>query len=369
VAVTTYNEVERSAGRWLRENLEAMLRSPHVGDIVVVNDGTPDYGELSGLLYQWFGTRVRCQQNPENLGVFGNKLTSLEAARGEWCVIADSDNVFNVDYFDRIMALRDAVPCGSWDPCVAYVASFGRTDFDYRPFIGDWTLANAPEIVGRPCGWCLCNCGNWFVNRKLFLAAFDGIPRKRFDLAQPDYLGIGDRTDLYWRRVYDALDSFYINKRWWLAGGTLRVVDGLEYTHRVDTVAPGNYVRSPQEKECIGPIYLVEMIDAADGKSYGYHVERRAGRDVFLRRDDGAMLRVNSHTGGIEVVESPKPADGLANAASNTEEESVEDKYVGRRRRRRDGRQAELLAEATAATKSTGAETTGRETECPDDKW
>lgn len=295
VAITTYNEIDRSGGQWLRENVEAMLMSPYVGDVVIVNDATPDYGELSGLLYQWFGTRVRCQQNPENLAVFGNKLTSLEASRGEWVVIADSDNVFNAGYFQRL------IDCQPWDQNVAYVASFGRTEFDYRPFVGDWTLANAAMIPRQPCGWCLCNCGNWFVHRERFLAAFEGIPRKRFDLWQPNYFKLDDRTPLYWRHAYDSLDSYFINKRWWLAGGTLRVVDGLEYVHRVDRVKPGNFDRGPPEKEALGPIYLVEIMDAAAGVKHSYSLLQQGGQCFYLQRDDGATVIVNFHTGEVQV--------------------------------------------------------------------
>ena len=252
VAITTFNEIERSGGQWLRENIDAMLMSSHVGDIVVVNDATQDYGELSALLYRWFGTRVRVQQNERNLGVFGNKLTSLAAARGDWCLIADSDNVFDCGVFARLME------CYPWQPDAAYVASVGQVEFDYRPFIGDWTLANAAKIPTMPCGWCLCNCGNWFVNRQRFLAAFEGIPRSRFDMYQPNYFQVEDRSEWHWRLVYDALDSYFINKTWWLDGGTLRVVEGLEYVHRVDRVKPGNYDRSPAAKEALGPIYLAE---------------------------------------------------------------------------------------------------------------
>jgi len=296
VAITTFNEIERSGGHWLRTNVESMLASPHVGDVVIVNDATPDYEQLSNLLQQWFGDRVRCQQNTENLAVFGNKLTSLEASQGDWVVIADSDNVFDVGYFQRLM---DSYP---WDTNVAYVASFGRTEFDYRPFIGDWTLANAAEIPKKPCGWCLCNCGNWFVNRERFLTTFKDVPRKRFDLWQPNYFSLKDRTPLRWRHVYDSLDSYFINKTWWMSGGALRVVEGLEYVHRVDREKPGNFDRGPPEKEALGPIYFVEIMDAAAGVKHGYTLIKQGGPCFYLQRDDGGTVIVNFHTGEVRVV-------------------------------------------------------------------
>jgi glycosyltransferase involved in cell wall biosynthesis len=315
VAITTFNEIEQSGGQWLRENIDAMLMSPHIGDIVVVNDGTPDYPELGALLYQWFGTRVRVQQNLENLGVFGNKLTSLAASRGEWCLIADSDNVFPAGFFDRLMEFHP------WERDVAYVASVGRVEFDYRPFIGDWTLENATEIPTKPCGWCLCNCGNWFVNRERFLSAFDGIPRSRFDQHQPNYFNADDRSDWHWRLVYDAMDSFYINKTWWLNGGTLRVVNGLEYVHRVDRAKPGNYDRSPVDKMALGPIYVAELIDAAVGEKHDYTLLQQTGNSFYLSRGDGATVIVDFHTGEVQVC----PAEAKAETVAETVETSPAD--------------------------------------------
>ena len=317
VAITAYNEMERSGGLWLCENLRQILASSHVGDVVVVNDGTPDYGDLSCMIYEKFGTRVRCQQNSENLAVFGNKLTSVEASRGEWVLVADSDNVFNARFFQRL------VDCQPWDQRVAYVASFGKTEFNYRGFIGDWTLANAAEIPRKPCGWCLCNCGNWFVNRERFLSAFDGVPRKRFDLYQPNYFQLDDRAPLYWRHAYDSLDSYYINKRLWLAGGTLRVVDGLEYVHRVDREKPGNFDRGPAEKEALGPIYLVELMDAAAGATHEYTLVKQGGELVYLNRGDGAKVIVNFHTGDVQVCEEQKTTTEEQQVGSSPCEPSV----------------------------------------------
>jgi hypothetical protein len=147
----------------------------------------------------------------------------------------------------------------------------------------------------------LCNCGNWFVNREWFLSAFDGIPRSRFDMFQPNYFQADDRSEWHWRLVYDAMDSYYINKVWWLNGGTLRVVDGLEYVHRVDRERPGNYDRSPIGKEVLGPIYLLELIDAAAGEKHGYTLIQQGGQDFYLQRDDGATVIVNFHTGEVQV--------------------------------------------------------------------
>jgi hypothetical protein len=64
---------------------------------------------------------------------------------------------------------------------------------------------------------------------------------------------------MYWRQVFDGADSAFYNTRWLLSGGLIRVVEGLEYTHRYNATETGAYHSSPPEKEMLPPIYLVEL--------------------------------------------------------------------------------------------------------------
>jgi len=301
LAITAFNESQRGDFDWIHECIAPAIHHPLVREIVVVNDGTPDFGELvqnlSGI------PKVRLFHNPVNLGVFGNKVTSVERSTSEWVLMCDSDNVMGEDYYDRL------VDIGLWDSDAIYATSFARPNFDYRSYIGEMSLekfgdlqangANIRKLQDRYMFWCLANTGNQFVHRSAFLDALDGIPRERFDLWQPNYFGVsqGGRPDMHWRMAYDAQDSFFINRMWLMAGGSIQIVDGLEYSHRVDKAAPGNYDRSPADKEALAPLYFLELMETSKtGKCHRYQFDRRDRGHVFLYKDldvPGRMVAVN----------------------------------------------------------------------------
>jgi hypothetical protein len=271
------------------------MASEIVSEVVVVNDATEDYGELTmklgGMGLQ--NRQVRILQNSKTLAVFGNKVTSVFRATSPWVVMADSDNVYPPSYFDALAAQWP------WDPNVMYSPSVGIPCLDYRHMVGDWTLQTAEKILQQKQGWCLVNTGNAFVHRQTFLDVVRVLPVERFDLALPDYLGIGDRSDVKWRHGYDSQDSFVISSLWLKSGKTLRVVPGMEYRHRVDKGTPGNYDRGPEEKEVIAPALLLELADAARGEKHDYRFLQRRGRYMDYRMEDGTIKTVDWNTGAI----------------------------------------------------------------------
>lgn len=295
-AVTCWNESRRGNFAWVRECVASALASEIVSEVVVVNDATDDYHELTtklGGLGQ-ANRHVRILQNAKTLAVFGNKVTSVKRSLSPWVVMADSDNVYPPSYFDAIAAQWP------WDPNVMYSPSVGIPCLDYQHMVGDWTLATAEKILQQKQGWCLVNTGNAFVHRDTFLDVVRVLPVERFDLALPDYLGIGDRSDVKWRHGYDSQDSFCISSLWFKAGKTLRVTPGMEYQHRVDKGTPGNYDRGPEEKEVIAPALLLELADAARGEKHDYRfLQRRAGRYMEFRMEDGVLRTVDWNTGAI----------------------------------------------------------------------
>ncbi len=277
--MTAFNESQRGNFAWIRECVAAAVEHPLVREVVVVNDATPDIDTLRAALANI--PKVRVFQNTRNHGVFGNKAISVSASSSPWVVMCDSDNTMGADYFDRLASLQP------WDEAVWYSACRGTPELDYTQFVGDIHIRNLADVALRGAQWwCLANTGNWFVNRAQFLETFEGIPPYRFDLHQRDYFGAGDRSAEHWLRAYDAQDSFYINKTWWESGGILRVVDGLQYAHRMDKDAPGNYNRSPIEKEALAPAYFLELIDMGAGKSPGQYRYLQHQGSVFWFADD-----------------------------------------------------------------------------------
>ena len=98
----------------------------------------------------------------------------------------------------------------------------------------------------------------------------------------------------------------------------MRVVNGLEYVHRVDRAKPGNYDRSPDDKRALAPIYLLELIDAAAGEKHSYSLLQSSVHNFYLTRGDGAVVIVNFHTGEVQVC----PAEPKEEAVETVPAES-----------------------------------------------
>lgn len=263
-AVTAYEESRRNNFAWIRECLAPAAAHPFVSEIIVVDDGSSD---VNGLAAAIAGTpKLRLEHLEVNHGVFGAKLESVIRASRPWVMMADSDNVFGADYFDRLAALCP------FNAGTLYSPSFGKPALDYREMVGRWTVENCAELVKHRLSGCGLNTGNQFVSRGAFVAQFMRYRGPRFDLMLPDYFGIGDRSDLKWRRVYDSADSFFINKEWMLGGGAMEIVPNLAYIHGSLTPEHQRLVRSsweqaPAEKDRLPPIFTRELLDAAGRKA------------------------------------------------------------------------------------------------------
>lgn len=294
LCVTAYQEAERHACEWIKECLAPAIQEPLVAEIVVCNDGTPDWPELAAALRDV--PKLRFVQNPERLQVFGNKLESVWQATSEWVLMCDSDNVMGDDYYRALEALRP------WDRDTWYCASRAGTVFDYRPLIGEWKLPEFLEIVPRDASmfWCFCNTGNQFVHRPTFLSLFGHLRGKRFDREQPDYLGEHACSDEDRLLAYGACDSFFMAKSWLLSGRTIHCGRDLAYLHRTDTGNLSNFNRGPEIKEQIPNFYFMEMYDQSHGEQHRYTFLKRNGYARF-RREDGRIVTLDRATGRVVI--------------------------------------------------------------------
>ncbi len=293
LAVTAYQESTRANYEWIKECLAPGAETPTVQEIAVVNDGTPDFEALDKALAHI--PKLTLHQNDTRLHVFGNKLESVYRATSEWVLLCDSDNHMSVEYYDKLARMAP------WNPSTWYCASFAKPEFDYRALCGTWNLADISRMVAIKGFWCFVNTGNQFVHRERFLDLFGHLRGKRFDLEQPDYFGVADRTDEKWFLAYGAQDSFFLTKEWLMHGGVVRCVEGLEYDHRLGGGDLSNYNRAPLEKSGIGPAYYLEMLDAVHGCKHSYRFLRFSGSiDRDYRRDDGRLVRVNLR-GGVTI--------------------------------------------------------------------
>lgn len=253
-AVTAFRETApvRGGGERLRRCLDAPSKHEAIGEIVVVDDASEDFEKLQALLQDV--PKVRLYRNAENRGVFGNKVEAVARSRGEWVINADSDNTMDAAYIDRALVLMS-------DPQVWHSPSFARPNFDYRHLVGLYRLEDIHTILDAPRFDCLLNTGNQVVHRGGFMATFQKYRGRRFDLMQPNHLGLTEKEHQkhYWRLVWDACDSFFFNMEWLSAGGRLHVAEGLEYDHHYSGGADSNYARAPEEKGQLADALKAEL--------------------------------------------------------------------------------------------------------------
>ncbi len=257
LAITAYDELSdrRGHGKRLLRSLRPAQISEHVDEIVVVDDGSSDFAELSDLVSK--EPKVRLHHNSTNLGVFGNKIETVLQCNPGWVINCDSDNLMDESYLNHVASMPKRLD--TW-----YSPSFAHPKFDYRRFIGVYDLTSLNSIIDHRMAPCLFNTGNQVVNRNEFASVFGQYQGTRADLQMPNYLNIEEdqRDTHHWRMVFDACDSFVFNMEWILDGNNLCVEQGLEYEHRYASGDDGNYARSPIEKEELARVLMKKLAQA-----------------------------------------------------------------------------------------------------------
>ncbi len=245
-AVTAYEEMTepQQFGQMLLDCIAAAVKHPAIGEIVVSNDGPAG---LAGVTKMLEGVpKVKLFSNVIRMGVFTNKIEAVARATNDWVITCDSDNVMDTAYIDYIVNLDR-------NPKTWYCASFAKPQFDYRGLVGRYDIETITIFFDSLIAACAINTGNQVVHRPEFmqvLKRFRGV--RRFDLMLPNYMGLSEeeRQKEDWHLSYGACDSILLNIEWFLAGGSLKICEGLEYLHSVHTDKSGsNYDRAPDEKE------------------------------------------------------------------------------------------------------------------------
>lgn len=254
-AITAYEETTRG-GPTILDSMAAAVNHPSINEIVVVDDSSNDFYSLSTLLADV--PKVKLFRNKENLGVFGNKLAAVANSNGDWVINSDSDNVLDENFIDLVLNRY-------LDPMTWYCPAFAKPEFDYRPFIGRYDISNVSELIkAGGMAACLLNTGNQTVNRAEYMKVFGGYLYQRVDLMMPNFLGLNNaqRKERYWRDVFNACDSIVFNSEWMKNGGTMEVVEGLEYEHFWTGGPDSNYNRAGPEKGRLNDAIIADLLDA-----------------------------------------------------------------------------------------------------------
>jgi glycosyltransferase involved in cell wall biosynthesis len=214
IAITTYNRYEMTI-----QCFEQVKNDVRVDEVIISDDKSDDGSYEKLKQYFKFDSKVHVFQNDENIDCFYNKKRVLELASNDWCCLWDSDNVFSIDYLDRIF------DC-AWHEKTMLAPVFAYPNFNYCEFEGLIIDAhNVADYMDKPMFSTALNTHNMFVNRNEFLKVWDG--------------SINPVTS----------DSILFNYFWLNAGNKIHFVKDLCYYHRVH---PNSHYQTNVHKTQVG---------------------------------------------------------------------------------------------------------------------
>lgn len=199
---TSYNRVEL-----LFQAFEQILNDERVSEVVISDDNSRP--EILEKIYFKFKdiSKVKIFKNERNLDCYANKAKAIERATNEWVCILDSDNIFGVDYLNRI----ENIIRGGLNHKTIYQPDFAKPHFNFTHLSGQLlSRHNIAQFMNNRSTDTMLNAMNYFVNRDEYLRIFD------------------PHTNPV------TSDSIYQNYRWLEAGNMIYVVPSFSYDHRVD---------------------------------------------------------------------------------------------------------------------------------------
>lgn len=221
LCLTTFNRVEETL-----RSFQNILDDDRVSEIVIVDDcsNSEIYERLEWAIQALNGEllhktiegkttpQIRLKRNDKNVGVYKNKIRSVELATNSWCIVFDSDNIIDKNYVDKLYQYF------IWDNNCIYSPDFAMPEFDYTQFAGKIvSKENVADFTKFKMFDCWINTMNYFVNKNVFLRA--------------------DQDEV----IPDAADSMYINYLLLKKGISIFTVPEMRYIHTVHQES--NYVK------------------------------------------------------------------------------------------------------------------------------
>lgn len=186
------------------ETLAYPLKDDRIDEVILCDDCSKieDYHKLidntRGL------KKIRIVKNVKNFHNQHNKRNCISFSKNEFAVILDNDNIIDKDFIDKLFNIEN------WDKNTIYHPAFASPHFSYRQFNNQViTKENVRGYCEHPIFVTLLNTNNYFVNRDEYL-----------------------RTYQYDSSVRGA-DGIYFAYNWLKAGNKIKIVENLQYFHRV----------------------------------------------------------------------------------------------------------------------------------------
>lgn len=207
----------------LFEAIAPFLNDARIEEIVISDDHSTENIYESVVEKYKDHEKVKIFRNTERLDCYRNKRQAIKRATNDYVLILDSDNIFSVDFIDKIYAGPDGNRI--WHPSVALAPSFAKPHFNFTELSGKLiTKENIASLINVGNCSTMLNAMNYFVNRETFLSVWDN--------------GVDPVTS----------DSLYQNYNWLKGGNSIYVVPGLSYTHLVHSGShyQNNVKRTPK---------------------------------------------------------------------------------------------------------------------------
>ena len=199
IAIPTWERVKETIA-----SFEQVHDDTRVSEIVIVDDASSleTYNELKALCD--FFPKVKLYRNLTNQDCFRNKMTAVSFCSNDFVCLWDSDNVFGVDYLNKIFLEK-------WSEDLILTPDFAKPHFNFRAYSGIVvTKENVSEYIYKEMFETMLNANNFFVNKNEYMKVWDTIT-----------------TDPV------TSDSIMFCKNWLYVGNKIKVVNGLEYEHTV----------------------------------------------------------------------------------------------------------------------------------------
>lgn len=197
LAITTFNRYDL-----LLESFANVIDDPRIDEVLIMDDASKDeyWNKIKEL--PKFNDKIKVVRQLSNQGMSRNKMAAVLNSKNEWVILFDSDNIINKNYLDSIPeTLKDNT---------IYLPCFARPAFDFRKYshlLIDKEDA-AISILDDTFNMML-NCCNYVVPREEYLNVF-----------------AEDST-------VKASDTILFAYNWLKKGNKFKVVEGMEYVHRI----------------------------------------------------------------------------------------------------------------------------------------
>jgi len=208
ICIPTYNRTNM-----VLESFSEIIDNEIISEIIIVDDNSviDMYNDLSKMINNLNSNKIKLFRNEKNKKAFLNKIESVSRAENDWVIILDSDNILTRDYIDSIPS--------ELDETTFYLPSRARCDspyLDYRDFVNinidknDYKNLDMNNVKVQ----CLLNTGNYLVNKKTYLKAFE---------LEENILECYALDPFYHTYLcFKNIDNFKLN-----------IVTGMEYYHRL----------------------------------------------------------------------------------------------------------------------------------------